>query len=106
MIITGGLNVYSKEVEDVLSRHPDVSEVIVIGTPDPKWGEQVMAIVVRKQGSHVTEQTLIEYCKEQVSAYKVPKKVEFRESLPKTPYGKYDKKAVRGEYWKGYERQI
>jgi acyl-CoA synthetase (AMP-forming)/AMP-acid ligase II len=106
MIITGGLNVYSKEVEDALSRHPDVSEVIVIGTPDPKWGEQVMAIVARKQGSHVTEQTLIEYCKEHVSAYKVPKRIEFRESLPKTPYGKYDKKAVRGEYWKGYERQI
>jgi fatty-acyl-CoA synthase/long-chain acyl-CoA synthetase len=106
MIITGGLNVYSMEVEDALSRHPDVSEVIVIGTPDPKWGEQVLAIVVKKQGSRVAEQTLIAYCKEQLSAYKVPKRVEFREFIPKTAYGKYDKKAVRGEYWKGYERQI
>lgn len=106
MIITGGLNVYSMEVEDALSRHPDVSEVIVIGAPDPKWGEQVLAIVVKKQGSRVTEQTLIGYCKENLSVYKVPKKVEFREFIPKTPYGKYDKKTVRAEYWKGYERQI
>ena len=106
MIITGGLHAHSMEVEDVLARHPDVSEVIVIGTPDPKWGEQVLAIVVKKPGSGVTERTLIEYCKEHLSAYKVPKKVEFRESIPKTPYGKYDKKTVRMEYWKGYERKI
>jgi acyl-CoA synthetase (AMP-forming)/AMP-acid ligase II len=54
----------------------------------------------------VTARTLIEYCKEHLSAYKVPKKVEFRESIPKTPYGKYDKKTVRMEYWKGYDRKI
>jgi len=106
MIITGGLNVYSMEVEKVLSQHPEVSEVIVIGAPDPKWGEHVVAIVVKKQGTRVTEEDLIQFSKESLSAYKVPKQVEFRESISKTPYGKYDKKAVRAEYWKGHERKI
>jgi fatty-acyl-CoA synthase len=106
MIITGGLNVYSAEVESILAHHPDVAEVIVLGTPDPKWGEQVLAIVVKKSDASITEQGLIQYSKENLSAYKVPKHVEFRESLPKTPYGKYDKKKVRAEYWKEQEREI
>jgi fatty-acyl-CoA synthase len=106
MIITGGLNVYSMEVESVLSRHPDVAEVIVVGAPDPRWGEEVVAIIVRKQGASLTEESLIKYAKAELSAYKVPKRVEFRESIPKTPYGKYDKKTVRAEYWKGLDRKI
>jgi fatty-acyl-CoA synthase len=106
MIITGGLNVYSMEVESVLSRHPDVAEVIVVGAPDPRWGEEVVAIVVRKQGVSLTEESLIKYAKAELSAYKVPKRVEFRESIPKTPYGKYDKKTIRAEYWKGLDRKI
>jgi fatty-acyl-CoA synthase len=106
MIITGGLNVYSIEVENVLARHPGVAEVIVFGVPDPKWGEQVLAIVLRKPDSIVSEENLIQYCKDNLSVYKVPKRVEFRESIPKTAYGKYDKKKVRAEYWAGYDRQI
>ena len=106
MIITGGLNVYSAEVENVLSQHPDVSEVIVIGAPDEKWGERIVAIVVKKEGADITGEGLIAYSKENMSAYKVPKTIEFRDSIPKTPYGKYDKKAVRAEYWKGQGRNI
>jgi fatty-acyl-CoA synthase len=106
MIITGGLNVYSMEVESVLSRHPGVAEVIVLGAPDPKWGEKVVAIVVRRRGTSLTEENLIQYAKAELSAYKVPKMVEFRESIPKTPYGKYDKKTVRAEYWKSVDRKI
>ena len=82
------------------------STSIVLGTPDPKWGEQVFAIVVKKTDTRLTEKILIQYSKENLSAYKVPKRVEFRESIPKTPYGKYDKKKVRAEYWKDQERKI
>ena len=106
MIITGGLNVYSTEVESVLASNPDVAEVIVIGTPDRKWGEQVLAIVVKKEGTSLTEDNLIRYCKENLAAYKVPKHIEFRDSIPKTPYGKYDKKKIRAEYWKDQNRKI
>ena len=106
MIITGGLNVYSMEVENVLSRHPEVAEVIVLGVPDPKWGEQVLSIIVKKEGSSITEKNLIQYSKENLSTYKVPKRIVFSEAIPKTSYGKYDKKKVRAEYWKGYGRQI
>ena len=106
MIITGGLNVYSMEVESILSRHPDVAEVVVLGAPDAKWGEKVVAIVVRRKGASLTEENLIKYAKAELSAYKVPKMVEFRESIPKTPYGKYDKKTVRAEYWKSMDRKI
>lgn len=106
MIITGGLNVYSMEVESVLSRHPDVAEVIVLGAPHPKWGEEVVAVVVSKRGTDLTEKNLIKYAKAELSAYKVPKRVEFRDTIPKTPYGKYDKKTVRAEYWKRVDRKI
>jgi acyl-CoA synthetase (AMP-forming)/AMP-acid ligase II len=106
MIITGGLNVFSVEVENVLSQHPAVAETIVVGIPDEKWGEMVLGVVVRAPGKEVTEAELLEYCRDRLAAYQRPKRIEFYDSLPRTVYGKLDKKAVKKKYWEGRERMI
>ncbi|MBI5601907.1 MAG: long-chain-fatty-acid--CoA ligase [Deltaproteobacteria bacterium] len=106
MIISGGMNVYSTEVEYCLAMHPALSEVIVIGIPDEKWGEMVLAIVVKAAGKKVSETELLEFCRENLTAYKRPKRIEFYEAIPRTAYGKLDKKAVRKKYWEGRERMI
>ncbi len=100
MIITGGENVYSVEVENVLYMHPAVLEAAVIGVPDEKWGEAVKAVVVLKEGYSVSEKELIDFCKKHLSSYKVPKSIDFVDSLPKTGSGKIYKKALRERYWK------
>lgn len=106
MIITGGMNVYSEEVENALSSHSAVAEVVVIGVPDPRWGEAVVAVVVLQKGVSANEEEFIDYCKGRISAYKVPKRIDIRPAIPKTPYGKHDKKSVRAEYWKDKDRKI
>jgi long-chain acyl-CoA synthetase len=88
MIIAGGFNVYPREIEEVLYEHPDVQEVVAVGIPDPYRGETVKAYVVVKEGSIVTEQELNEYSRKYLAAYKVPRKYEFRDELPKTVIGK------------------
>ena len=95
MIITGGENVYSTEVENVLYMHPDVLEAAVIGVPDEHWGEAVRACVVLKTGSRVSEGEIISFCKEHAAHYKAPKSVAFMDSLPKTGSGKIFKKGLR-----------
>jgi long-chain acyl-CoA synthetase len=100
MIITGGENVYPKQVEDVLYRHPAVKEAAVIGIPDPYWIEKVCALVVLKENTQSAEEDIISFCKEQIAHYKAPKTVEFVESLPKNPQGKILKKEIRSKYWK------
>jgi len=95
MIITGGENVYSIEVENVLYTHPAVLETAVIGVPDEEWGEKVKAIIVLKDGKKTTESDIIKFCKERISAYKVPKFVEFRKCLPKLGSGKICKKSLK-----------
>jgi fatty-acyl-CoA synthase len=94
MIITGGMNVYGREVEDVLSAHPDVASAAVIGVPHADWGEAVHAIVV-PTGSSLTAEGLLAWAKPQLSGYAAPKSVEFVEALPETPFGKIDKKVLR-----------
>jgi long-chain acyl-CoA synthetase len=106
MIITGGENVYSVEVEDVIYRHPDVLEAAVIGVPDPTWGEAVKAIVVKKSGSLVTEQDIITHAKAQLANYKVPKTVDFIEELPKSGAGKILKRSLRDKYWVDTKKQV
>ena len=106
VIITGGENVSSIEVEDVIFSHPDVAEVAVIGVPDEKWGETIKALVVRTEGSEMTEQDLIDYCKSKVARYKAPSSVEFREELARTATGKLQKFKLRKPYWEGRERQV
>jgi acyl-CoA synthetase (AMP-forming)/AMP-acid ligase II len=95
MIITGGENVYSIEVENVLYTHPAVLEAAVVGIPDQEWGEIVKAIVVLKDGKTATEKEIIEFCKKRIATYKVPKLVEFQEHLPKLGSGKICKKKLK-----------
>ena len=98
MIITGSMNVYSAEVENVLHRHPAVSEAAVIGIPDEKWGESVFAIIVTAPGMAVTEGEIIEHCREYIGGYKIPRRMEFVEALPKSPVGKVLKTEIRRLY--------
>ena len=106
VIITGGENVSSIEVEDVLFSHPAVAEVAVIGVPSEKWGETIKALVVLADGEEATEADLIAWCKERAAGYKAPTSVEFREQLARTATGKLQKFKLREEYWKGYDRQV
>jgi len=106
MIISGGFNIFPKEIEDVLCQHPAVAIASVIGVPDDKWGEAVKAVVVKREGVDVTEEELIRFCKEAKGSVMAPKSVEFVESLPLTPLGKANKKAIREKYWKGRSRQV
>jgi fatty-acyl-CoA synthase len=106
VIITGGENVSSIEVEDAIFSHPDVAEVAVIGVPDEKWGETIKALVVKAEGSALTEQELIDYVKSKVARYKAPSSVEFREMLDRTATGKLQKFKLRAQYWEGRDRQV
>jgi acyl-CoA synthetase (AMP-forming)/AMP-acid ligase II len=106
MIISGGENIYPREVEEVLYRHSAVAEVAVIGVPDELWVERVHALVVIKEGCRATEDEIIEFCKRHLARYKTPKSVEFVESLPKNPQGKILKRELREKYWIGLERKI
>lgn len=98
MIITGGENVYSIEVENALYTHPLILEAVVIGVPDPKWGEAVKAVVVLKPGQSVTEDEIIHHCRMQIAGYKAPKSVDFVTELPRTGSGKIHKKGIRDWY--------
>jgi len=106
VIITGGENVSSIEVEDAIFSHPDVAEVAVIGVPDEKWGETIKALVVRTPGSELTEQELIDHVKSKVARYKAPSSVEFRDELARTATGKLQKFKLRAPYWEGRDRQV
>jgi long-chain acyl-CoA synthetase len=98
MIVSGGENVYSREVEDVLYKHPAVAEAAVIGVPDPAWVERVHAVIALKAGKEATEKEMIAFCKEHIASYKAPKSVDFVDSLPKNPQGKILKKEIRARY--------
>ncbi|CAM3225294.1 long-chain-fatty-acid--CoA ligase [Brevibacillus invocatus] len=106
MIISGGENIYSPEVENIIYQHPDVVEVAVIGAPDPTWGEIVLAAVVKKKGSQMTEQEIVDFMRGRVASYKIPKRIEFMEELPKSGAGKILKRHLRSLYWKDMPRQV
>ncbi|MFD0257949.1 AMP-binding protein [Kitasatospora indigofera] len=106
VIITGGENVSSIEVEDCLYDHPAVAEVAVIGVPDEKWGETVKALVVLKPGGSADEAELIAHCKQRLAGYKSPTSVEFRQELARTTTGKLQKFRLREPYWEGRERGV
>jgi fatty-acyl-CoA synthase len=106
MIISGGFNVYPKEVEDVLTAHPGVAMAAVIGVPDEKWGEKVVAVVVPRPGENVDATTLVELVKDKKGAIQAPKQVDFVEGLPQTALGKTDKKALRKQYWGDSDRMV
>ncbi|MHB8593433.1 MAG: AMP-binding protein [Acidimicrobiales bacterium] len=106
VIITGGENVSSIEVEDCLYQHPAVAEVAVIGVPDEKWGETIKALVVLQSGSSVTEAELVEHCRNRMAHFKCPTSVEVRDSLLRTATGKLQKYKLRQPYWEGRDRGI
>jgi acyl-CoA synthetase (AMP-forming)/AMP-acid ligase II len=106
MIITGGFNVYTGEVEACLMSIPGVYECAVVGVPHEKWGEAVLAFVVRREGSSITEEEIIATCKDKLGGVKAPKSVEFLEEIPKTPAGKIDRKKLRAPYWEGSDRMV
>jgi acyl-CoA synthetase (AMP-forming)/AMP-acid ligase II len=106
VIITGGENVSSIEVEDVVFAHPAVAEVAVIGVPDPKWGETVKALVVLAPGAEADEAGIIAHCRERLAHYKCPTSVELRDELARTATGKLQKFKLRAPYWEGLERQV
>jgi acyl-CoA synthetase (AMP-forming)/AMP-acid ligase II len=106
LIISGGNNIYPREIEEVLLKHPAVYEVAVIGVPDPLWGESVKAIVALRQGSTTTWEELIAFCQDQLASYKKPRSVEFISQLPKNAYGKILKRELRDQYWQGQQRRI
>jgi acyl-CoA synthetase (AMP-forming)/AMP-acid ligase II len=106
VIISGGENVSSIEVEDRLFSHPAVAEVAVIGIPDEKWGETVKALVVLAPDQSATEDQLIGWCREKLAHYKCPTSVEFRDELARTSTGKLQKFKLRAPFWEGRERQV
>jgi acyl-CoA synthetase (AMP-forming)/AMP-acid ligase II len=106
VIVSGGENVSSIEVEDAVFSHPDVAEVAVIGIPDEKWGEMVLALVVKVPGSALSEADLITYAKTRLASYKCPKRIEFRSELARTATGKLQKFRLREPYWQGFERKV
>ena len=107
MIVSGGENIFSAEVEGVLALHPGVAQVAVIGVPDARWGERVHAVVLPRPGADVSETALVAHCRERIAGYKCPRSMEFRDvSLPLSPAGKILKTELRAPYWQGRTRNV
>jgi acyl-CoA synthetase (AMP-forming)/AMP-acid ligase II len=106
MIVSGGENIYPAEVESAIFGHPDVADVAVIGVPDPMWGEAVKAVVVPKSGHPKDAQKILDYARERIAGYKVPKSVDFVSELPRNASGKILKRELRKPFWEGRERQV
>ncbi|HWA01936.1 MAG TPA: long-chain-fatty-acid--CoA ligase [Rhizomicrobium sp.] len=106
MIVSGGENIYPAEVENALMGHPAIADVAVIGVPDERWGEAVKAIVVKKPGIEAPPDEIIAYARQRIAGYKLPKSVDFVDTLPRNPSGKVLRKDLRRPYWEGRERQV
>ena len=106
MIISGGENIYSWEVEESLRHHPAVADVAVIAVPGGEWGEAVKACVVVRDGVAVSEDELIAHCRARIASYKKPRSIDFVSALPRLFNGKVNKKALREPYWAGTDRQV
>jgi len=100
MIITGAENIYPAEIEEVLFKHPKILECAVIGVHDQEWGESIKAVVVCKGGESMTDEEVVEYCKQHLASYKKPKSVDFMDALPRNPAGKVLKTVLREKYGK------
>ncbi len=106
MIISGGSNIYPREVEEIILKHPAVLEVAVVGVPDQIWGESVKAVIVLKPGIAAMEKEIVDFCKDHMASYKKPKSVDFVDSIPKSAYGKILKREIREKYWQNMIRKI
>ena len=106
MIISGGFNVYPREIEEVLYTHPEVLEACVFGVPDEKWGEAVKATLVLRPNGRADPAALIDYCGRHLAGFKKPKSIDFMSELPKNAYGKIQRNVLRDPYWKGLTRRV
>ncbi|QJQ10696.1 long-chain-fatty-acid--CoA ligase [Pseudomonas putida] len=106
MIVSGGENIYSAEVETAIASHPAVAQIAAIGIPCQKWGESVHAVIILKAGTVASSEEIIAYCRERIAGYKCPRSVEFRETLPLSSVGKVLKNELRMAFWKGHQRNI
>ena len=106
MILSGGENIYSTEVENVLYQHPQILETAVFGVPDATWGEAVQACVVLKPGAAVSAEEIIRFCKDNLASFKAPKAVTFLDQLPRTGSGKIFKKGLKDPYWKNFDKRV
>nr|WP_286085550.1 AMP-binding protein [Mycolicibacterium porcinum] len=106
LIVSGGFNVFPRQVEDVLSTHASVAQAAVIGVPHEKWGEAVLAVIVTRAGVTIGEQELIDYVKAELGSVCAPKTVVFVDEVPLSATGKVDKKSLREPYWQGQSRQV
>jgi acyl-CoA synthetase (AMP-forming)/AMP-acid ligase II len=106
MIVSGGENIYPAEVENALFGHPGVADAAVIGVPDERWGEAVKAIVVKKEGTSPSPAEIIAWARERVAGYKLPKSVDFVDTIPRNPSGKVLRRELRKPYWEGRDRQV
>jgi acyl-CoA synthetase (AMP-forming)/AMP-acid ligase II len=106
MVITGGENVYPAEVENVLGAHPSILEVAVIGIPDEKYGEALLAIAALKQGASLTQDELLAFCREKIAGYKIPRQLKIVDALPRNASGKILKTTLRNPYWAEKGRNI
>lgn len=106
MIVSGGENIYPAEIESALFAHPDIADIAVIGVPDERWGEAVKALVVLRQGCVADAAGILQYARERLAGYKIPKSIEFLADLPRNPSGKVLKRKLREQYWRGHERRV
>lgn len=106
MVISGGFNIFSAEVERAVMTHPEVHDCAVIGVPDPKWGEALKAVVILREGSTLDAETLIAHCKSVIGSMKAPKSIDFVNELPRSPVGKVLKRDLRERYWCGHTRLV
>jgi long-chain acyl-CoA synthetase len=106
MIVSGGENIYSAEIENVLSTHPGVAAVAVIGVPDPRWGEAVKAVIIPHPHEESSDAALTAYCRDRLAAYKIPKSFDRVDVFPLVPSGKVSKKDLRARYWQGEKRGV
>jgi acyl-CoA synthetase (AMP-forming)/AMP-acid ligase II len=106
MIVSGGENIYSREIEDAIISHPAIAEAAVVGAPDERWGERVVAFVVKKPGQDASAEAIIEHCRQKIASYKRPKQVFFLDCLPKLPNGKIEKFKLRDPLWANRSRAI
>jgi acyl-CoA synthetase (AMP-forming)/AMP-acid ligase II len=106
MIVSGGENIYPREVEEVLFQHPGVADAAVIGIPDERFGEAVMAFVVRREGAVVDGHELVAHCRQRIAGYKLPRRVEFIDRLPRNATGKVLRRELREPFWQGRARRI
>jgi len=106
MVISGGVNIYPAETEEVIHEHPAVLDVAVIGVPNEEWGEELKAVVQLKPGRHATADDIIDFCRERLADFKRPRSVDFVDEVPRNPSGKLLKREIRARYWKGRERRV